>query len=201
MDIISIGKFIKEQRKAKGLTQNELASKLMISEKTVSKWECGNGLPDATLMIPLCTELNISANELLSGRKLSSEEYKQQAEHNLFDLKQKQEQTAKFLLAIECVLGYITSISFFIFIFIASYFNIPLGWRIALIVIGILNFFVGIHFCLKIEKDAGFYECNCCHNKYIPTYNQVLWSMHFGRTRYMKCSKCNKTSWNKKVIK
>ncbi len=201
MDLIVIGKFIKEQRKAKGLTQSELASRLMVSEKTISKWECGNGFPDTTLMLPLCKELDISANELLSGKKLSSQEYKEQAEHNLVELKQKQEQSSKFLLTIECVLGYMASISFITLVFIASFCNLSTGWRIGLIILGLLEFLVGVHFCLRIEKDAGFYECQCCHNKYIPTYNQVLWSMHYGRTRYMKCPKCGKRSWQKKVIK
>ncbi|MBO4726634.1 MAG: helix-turn-helix transcriptional regulator, partial [Clostridia bacterium] len=91
MDLAITGKFIKEQRKSQGLTQGELAAKLMVSEKTVSKWECGNGFPDTTLMLPLCKELKISANELLSAKKLSVEEYKPQAEQNLVVLQQKAE--------------------------------------------------------------------------------------------------------------
>ena len=68
MDLKVIGEFIKQQRKAKGLTQVELAEKLLVSEKTISKWECGNGFPDTSLILPLCKELDISANELLSGK-------------------------------------------------------------------------------------------------------------------------------------
>ena len=74
MDLIVTGKFIKEQRKAKGLTQLQLAEKIGVSEKTISKWECGNGFPDTTLMLPLCSALGISANELLSGKILSTDE-------------------------------------------------------------------------------------------------------------------------------
>ena len=77
MDLKVIGEFIKQQRKAKGLTQVELAEKLLVSEKTILKWECGNGLPDTTLMLPLCKELDITANELLSGKLLTNEEYKE----------------------------------------------------------------------------------------------------------------------------
>ena len=201
MDLQVTGKFIKEQRKLKGLTQSELASKLLVSEKTISKWECGNGFPDTTLILPLCKELDISANELLSGKKLLGDEYKQQAEQNLVNLKHNQEQSSKFLLTIECVLGIIASVSFIVLLLVALYFEMAVGWKITLIVVAVLEFAVGIHFCLRIEKDAGFYECHCCHHKYIPTYNQILWSMHCGRTRYLKCPKCQKRSWQKKVIK
>lgn len=201
MDLKIIGEFIKTQRKAKKLTQIQLAEKLLVSEKTISKWECGNGFPDTSLILPLCKELDISANELLSGKKLTSEEYQIQAENNLLTLKSQQEQSHKFLLTLESVLGYMSSITFIILIFIASFVNLPTWVRIILIVIGFIHIVIGIHFCLTIEKDAGYYECQHCHNKYIPTYKQVMFSMHHGRTRYMKCPKCQKKSWQKKVIK
>lgn len=200
MDLAIIGKFIAEQRKAKGLTQVKLAEILHVSEKTISKWECGNGFPDTSLMLPLCKALDISANELLSGKRLSGEEYRKQAECNLIALKSQQEKNSKFLLTIEPVLGFMCSITFIISVFVASFCDIAIGWRIALLVIGLLHFVIGIHFCLRIEKDAGFYVCGHCNNKYIPTYKQVLFSMHVGRTRYMKCPKCGKKSWNKKSI-
>ena len=114
MDLQAVGKFIKECRKAKNLTQGQLADKLNVSEKTISKWECGNGFPDTTLMLPLCKALEISANELLSGKLLADDEYKQQAENNLVSLKLQQEQSHKFLLTIENVLGYMASITFII---------------------------------------------------------------------------------------
>ena len=201
MDLQIIGKFIKEQRKAKGLTQLQLSEKLNVSEKTISKWECGNGFPDTSLMLPICEELDISANELLSGKKLTTNEYKQLAENNLIKLKSEQERSYKFLLTIENVLGYMASITFMILIFIASFLTMPTWLRITLIVIGLINFVVAVHFCLCIEKDAGYYECQHCHNKYVPSYKQVICSMHYWRTRYMKCPKCNKKSWQKKVIK
>ena len=201
MDLKIIGNFIKSQRKEKGLTQVELATKLSVSEKTISKWECGYGFPDTTLILPLCKELDITANELLSGKKLSSEEYQTEAEKNLLTLKKQQEQDHKFLLTLENVLGYLSSITFIILVLVASFANLSTWVRILLIVIGFIHIVVGIHFCLTIEKDAGYYECQHCHNKYIPTYKQILLSMHYGRTRYMKCPKCNKKTWQKKVLK
>ena len=90
MDLSITGKFIAERRKEKGFTQVKLAEKLNVSEKTISKWECGNGFPDTTLILPLCEALEISANELLSAKLLPTEkEYKQQAEQNLIEMKKK----------------------------------------------------------------------------------------------------------------
>ena len=196
-----IGRFIKKKKRMKGMTQAELAEKICVSENTISKWECGNGFPDTSLMLPLCKELGITANELLSGKKLTGDEYMRQAENNLVTLKTQQEQSHKLLLTIEYILGYMSSLTLIILVFVASYINMPTWLRIFLIVFVLIHTIFGIHFCLVIEKDAGFYECQHCHNKYIPTYKQVLFSMHYGRTRYMKCPKCHKKSWQKKVIK
>ena len=80
------GKFIAQLRKEKNLTQKELADKLGISDKTVSKWETGNGMPDVSLLQPLCKELSVNLNELLSGEKLSEESYSGKAEENMMSL-------------------------------------------------------------------------------------------------------------------
>ena len=201
MDLKEIGKFIKEQRKSKNLTQAELAEKIMVSEKTISKWECGNGFPETSLMLPLCKELDITANELLSGKKLDEKEYKEKAEANLVNLQSQHEKLSKFTLAMEYVIIF-TVIFFYVGLcVVVGYVQMEDWLRIVLLVVGIIPIIVAIGFCLMIEKDVGFYECAHCHNKYIPSYKQVLWSMHMGRTRYMKCPNCQKKSWQKKVIK
>lgn len=89
MNLIKTGKFIAEIRKSKKLTQVMLAEKLNVSEKTISKWECGNGFPDTSLILPLCEQLDISANELLSAKKLDEKNYKINAEENLVELNAK----------------------------------------------------------------------------------------------------------------
>ena len=111
MDQVKIGNFIKECRKAKKLTQIQLAIKIGVSEKTISKWECGNGFPDAPLMQPLCKALGITANELLSGKYLNNDnDYQKLAENNLINLKQLHEKTIKFLLTLEIVIGILSVI-------------------------------------------------------------------------------------------
>ena len=177
MDLLKTGKFIQELRKNKNLTQVQLAEKINVSEKTISKWECGNGFPDTSLILPLCEALNITANELLAGKRIeTNEEYRLKAEENLLELKNEQEKSAKHLLTLEWVLGYISIIVLLSMVFVASFCPLANGWRIGLILFGVLNCFVGVHFCLKIEQLAGFYECAKCKHKYVPKYSHPEYS-------------------------
>ena len=80
-----IGKFIATARKEQNLTQEQLAEKLGITYKAVSKWECGKGLPDASIMIELCKILKITVNDLLSGEKVDKEHYQKKLEQNIID--------------------------------------------------------------------------------------------------------------------
>lgn len=116
------------------------------------------------------------------------------------EIKRQKEVSDKYMLKIEWVLAYISTISFLAFIFTASFTNMSDTARILLIVLGFVLFAAGTFYAVKIEQIAGYYECRNCRNKYIPTYKSVLFSMHIGRTRYMKCPKCNKKGWNKKVL-
>ena len=200
MDQIKIGKFIAECRKNKKLTQAQLAEKLNITDRAISKWETGNGMPDSSIMLELCKELGISVNELLSGEKVKMEDYDKKAEENLVELKKQKEEADKRMLKLEYVIGYISSITFMILIFVASFIQMETWIRIILIVFGFLTFLLGMHNCLIIEQTAGYYECAKCHNKYVPEYISVFGAMHMGRTRYMKCPNCGKKSWNKKVL-
>ena len=200
MDQIKIGKFIAECRKKNNLTQMQLAEKLNITDRAISKWENGKSMPDSSIMLDLCDELKISVNELLSGEVIKMEDYKKQAEENLLKMEKEREQKDKQLLNLEVVIGYISSITFLILIFVASFIEMPSWLRIILIVFGSVIFAVGVSKAIKIEQTAGYYECNKCHHKYVPEYSSVFWAMHMGRTRYMKCPKCNEKSWQKKVI-
>ena len=80
-----IGKFILKLRKEKKMTQQELALKIGVTDRTISKWENGRGMPDLSLMKPLCDELGISINELISGEKINKKEYQDRFEENIFN--------------------------------------------------------------------------------------------------------------------
>lgn len=200
MEQAKVGKFIAECRKNKNMTQAELAEKLNITDRAISKWETGKGMPDSSIMLELCNELDISVNELLSGEVIKMENYNQKAEENLLEMKKQKEETDREMLRLEIVIGYISTITFLVLVFLASFAQMYSVIRILLIIGGSIVFAVGVINAIKIEQTAGYYECNKCHYKYIPTYKSVLFAMHRGRTRYMKCPKCNEKSWNKKVL-
>jgi transcriptional regulator with XRE-family HTH domain len=201
MDLKNVSKFIQERRKAKGLTQVQLAEKLCVSEKTVSKWETGRGFPDTSLILPLCNELGISANELLSGKLIADDkEYREIAEKNLVNLKSQQVRNNKNILMLEWVLLWFGLAILLGCCAVAAYVQMADVYRILILVFGILNLLGAGIVGTIIETKVGFYECGHCHHKYVPTYKQVIMAMHFGRTRYMKCPKCGKVSWQKKAV-
>lgn len=200
MNQVKIGKFIAERRKKCGLTQMQLAEKLNITDRAVSKWENGKSLPDSSIMLDLCELLNISVNDLLSGEVVTVNNYDENLEKNLIKMVKEKEKADERLLSIEIVMGIVGVILCLALIFVASYVPMVSWLKIVLGSTGFVFLFV-IAFCLlKIEQVAGYYECEHCHHKYVPTYNSVLWAMHINRTRYMKCPECHKWSWQKKVI-
>ena len=200
MDQIKIGRFIATRRKEVGLTQLELAEKLNISDRAISKWETGKSLPDASIMIELCEILGIGINELFYGEMINMNENDKKYDEIILAMKKEQEDSTKRLLSMEIVIGVLISIVFFALIFIASFVEMEDWLRITLIMTGFIPFIIMILFAMRIEQKAGYYECEHCHYKYVPTFSSVLWAMHVNRTRYMKCPKCGKRSWQKKVI-
>lgn len=200
MDQIKIGKFIQETRKEKRLTQSELAEKLDVTDRAVSKWENGNCIPDASNIQELCKILNITINDLFSGCVVDMRDNEKKLEENLLEMIKIKEKRDKELLILEIFIGVIVSIIMFLCIMIASFVQMEDWIRIVLIVFGIIPFAIGISYAIRIEQIAGYYECSNCNYKYIPTYKSVLFSMHVNRTRKMKCPNCNKKSWHKKVI-
>lgn len=200
MDQVKIGKFIAECRREKNLTQMQLAEKLNITDRAVSKWETGRAMPDSSIMIELCSVLGINVNELLSGERIEMENYNKVAEENLLTLKKQKEESDKRLLNIEVIMGIISIIMYLIVIMIVSFSNMQDSTRVLIIMILTVFVFIECLLALRIEQQAGYYECRKCHHKYVPTYSNVLWAMHINRTRYMKCPKCQKRSWQKKVL-
>ena len=204
MDVIKIGKYISQKRKELNLTQKDLADSLYISDRAVSKWECGKSLPDSSIMLDLCKLLNISINELLLGEDLKMENQNKQLEQTVLELIKEKEQTDKKLLQIEVVIG-LTGTIFNVALIILgalgyAYLNLPLWAMILMISFGVVLFAISITIALIIEQKAGYYECKNCGHRYVPTFLQVLLAPHINRSRYMKCPNCHKWTYNKKVI-
>ena len=200
MDMVKIGKFIAENRKKQNLTQMELAEKLNITDRAVSKWERGLSLPDSGIMLNLCELLKINVNELLTGENLEMKDYNKQAEKNLIDMKKQKETADKRLLTSEILIGLFGTLFLLVLVGLAAYIKLPDWARITMIAGGLVLFLIACFFAVRIEQVAGYYECKHCHHRYVPTYKQVNFAMHMGRTRYMKCPRCKKRSWQKKVL-
>ena len=111
------------------------------------------------------------------------------------------EQEDRKLLNLEIVIGLIVVIVLFICVILSSLVNVSTIYKVLIMIFGFVQFFVGCFYCLRLEQIAGFYNCMKCGHNYVPTYFSVFLAMHIGRTRYMKCPKCGKWSWCKKVLK
>ena len=201
MDQLAIGKFIAECRKHKNLTQLQLAEKLNITDKAISKWERGIAMPDTSIMLLLCDILGISVNELLSGEKLIMENNNQKNEQLLLEMAKELEQKNKTVWKSMWVIMIISMTALFSGILIAA-FLIPEGvWQL-LTIIGIcIVFLIPCFYALKLEVSVGAYKCKNCGHEIVPTYKEAMNAMHMGFTRYLKCPKCNKRTWCKKILK
>ena len=200
MDQNKIGKFIASCRKEQGMTQAVLAERLGISDRAVSKWETGRSLPDSGIMLELCGLLKINVNELLSGERIMAESYDKRAEENLLAMKREVEEKNRQMLRTEYWISFPTVIAGLVMAFVASYIEMPVWLRIVLIVFVFVMIFTVAFIAVGIEQKAGYYECQHCYHRYVPTYWQTNLAMHMGRTRYMKCPECGKRSWQKTVL-
>ncbi len=200
MDQIKIGKFIAEQRKKVNLTQMQLAEILNITDRAVSKWETGKSLPDSSIMLELCNVLKITVNDLLSGEVITVDNYNKEMENKLIEMVKQKEESDKRLLRIEIVMGICCILPLVASVILVA--AVPMAeWLSTVIVLAsLVPLLIATPFAIKIEQKAGYYECQKCGYKHIPRYSSVFFAMHTGRTRYMRCPKCNKFSWQKKVL-
>ena len=201
MNQIKIGKFIAECRKKINLTQMQLADKLSITDKAISKWERGISMPDSSIMLELCDILGISVNELLSGEKISVDINNQKNEQLLLEMAKELEKKNKTIWSSMWAIMIVSMTALFAGIFIAA-FLMPEGvWQLVTILGICVLFLIPCFYALKLEVSVGAYRCKNCGHEIVPTYKQALNAMHRGTTRYLKCPKCNKRTWCKKVLK
>ena len=201
MDQVRIGRFIAEERKKKGWTQKQLAEKLNISDKTISKWECGNGFPEVSLLLPLCDELEITVNDLLSGEVVSGENYLKKAENNMVEMIQEREANRKqFRLTL--ALGAVSLVSFITLLIVTCLYTdvIPLPMKVILITVACAIFTVGFLAVIEGQRKIGYYRCAKCGKTFIPGF----WSHTFGfnlvSKRRLKCPGCGEKTWCQKVM-
>ena len=200
MNQIKIGKFIADCRRKVHLTQMQLAEKLGITDKAVSKWERGVAMPDTSIMLELCDILGISVNELLSGEKIDMENNNQKNEQLLLDMAKELEKKNKTIWSSMWTIMIISITVLIAGIFIAA-FLIPEGvWQLVTILCFCVVFLIPCFYALKLEVSVGAYKCKNCGYEIVPTYKEAMMAMHKGFTRYLKCPQCNKRTWCKKII-
>lgn len=201
MDQVKIGKFIAECRKKNNLTQMQLAEKLNITDRAVSKWENGKSLPDAAVMLDLCGELKISVTELLRGEEIDTERSGEEAEKALLEMKKKEEeQNKKLMTAMWTIL--ISNSLFFTGITLLAVKAFGEGSTpfAVIMCVSTAALLLLLFISLRFEVAAGYYECKHCHYKFVPTYKEVMMSVHLSTTRRLRCPNCHKKSWAKKVM-
>ena len=121
MNQLKIGRFIAECRKKRNLTQMQLAEKLNITDRAVSKWETGKAMPDSSIMLELCEILNITVNDLLNGEVITMDNYKEKSEKLILEMTKQKEDADKSLLSLEILIGVLSTIILLGFTFVASF--------------------------------------------------------------------------------
>ena len=199
MDQIAIGKFIAEERKRKGYTQKQLSEKLEISDKTVSKWERGNGFPEVSLLLPLCKELDITVNELLSGERVSLEDYQRKAEENMVNLvKEAQESRKKIILsAVVALLVVVAAVPLFV---LSGALEMDTWLRCVLIAIGFVVLFLGLAVACVLDREAGAFECPECKTRFVPDMKAYVMGPHTITKRKLVCPHCGAHKYCRKVL-
>ena len=201
MDQLKIGKFIAECRKQKQLTQLQLADKLGITDKAISKWERGIAMPDTSIMLELYDILCISVNELLNGERINMENSNKKNEQLLLDMAKELETKNKIIWSSMWAIMIVSIIALIAGIFSVA-FLIPEGiWQLVTIIGICIVFLIPCFYALKLEVSVGAYKCKNCGHEIVPTYKEVLMAKHRGFTRNLMCPKCNKRTWCKKILK
>lgn len=159
----------------------------------------GNGFPEVSLLIPLCSELDITVNELLSGERVSEEQYRKKAEENMVNLvKEAQENKKKIILSV--MVGILTILAAVPLFMVAGMFDMRTGVRITFIVIGIVVLIIGIAVACIMDREAGAFECPECHERFIPDMKSYIMGAHTLTKRKLICPKCGAHRYCKKVL-
>ena len=201
MDQIKIGKFIAECRKKQNLTQAQLAEKLDITDRAISKWETGKAMPDFDIMLDLCDILGIKVNELLCGEMIEIEHKDEQLNELIFQMAKNEERYHKRLLHSAYVI-IATSLTALICLMSLISLLIPeCGFQEFLIIVSVILFIIPCMIALKFKAETGYYECKNCQHMFVPNYKEIAVLMQTPTRRLLKCTKCGKWTWCKKLTK
>lgn len=200
MDQIKIGEYISLKRKKKNLTQEELAEKLGITDRAISKWENGVCMPDVSNIPLLCDILEISINDLFSGCDVNMKEFEKKVDENLLSLKRMEEENNRRMFHAINILGIFSTLFYFAFVFLLVC-TVPENSIFVILMLSVsFLWFIAMFICLKFESSTGYHECKNCHHKFKPTFKQVFFAAHIGYNRKLRCPECGRKTWCKKVL-
>ena len=201
MDQIKIGKFIAECRKKKNLTQAQLAEKLNVTDRAISKWETGKAMPDSDIMLDLCYILGINVNELLCGEIIDMEQKDEQLNELIFQMAKIEERYHKRLRHSAFVIVAISLVALICLITLISLLIPECGFQDFLIIVSVILFIIPCITALKFKVETGYYECKNCQHRFVPNYKEIALLMQTPTRRLLKCTKCGKWTWCKKLTK
>ena len=201
MDQVKIGKFIAECRKKNNLTQAQLAEKLNITDRAISKWETGKAMPNFDIMLDLCSILGINVNELLCGEMIDMEQKDDQLNELIFQMAKNEERYHKRLLHSACVIVAISLLALICLVTLISLLIPECPFQYFLIIVSVIIFVIPCIIALKFKVETGYYECKNCQNMFVPNYKGIALLMQTPTRRLLKCTKCGKWTWCKKLTK
>ena len=201
MDQIKIGKFIAECRKKKNLTQAQLAEKLNVTDRAISKWETGKAMPDSNIMLELCNILGINVNELLCGEMINMEQKDKQLNELILQMATNEERYHKRLLHSAIVIIATSLVALICLITLISLLIPECGFQDFLIIVSVILFIIPCVIALKFKVETGYYECKNCQHMFVPNYKEIALLMQTPTRRLLKCTKCGKWTWCKKLTK
>ena len=201
MDQIKIGKFIAECRKNKNLTQAQLAEELNVTDRAISKWETGKAMPNFDIMLDLCSILGINVNELLCGEMIDMEQKDDQLNELIFQMAKNEERYHERLLHSACVIVAISLLALICLVTLISLLIPECPFQYFLIIVSVILFVIPCIIALKFKVETGYYECKNCQNMFVPNYKGIALLMQTPTRRLLKCTKCGKWTWCKKLTK
>lgn len=193
MDQARVGRFIAACRRERGLTQRQLAEQLLVSDKAISKWETGRGLPEVSLMLPLCAALGITVNDLLSGERVGEGDYRKKAEENMMELvRENAENRQRLLQSIAC--GGVTVVAVCALVALAAFLPLPALARVALLLLAMATAVAGIWAAATLDVRAGWFECPHCKELFVPPMADYVKGCHTFTKRRLTCPRCGQTA-------
>ena len=158
-------------------------------------------MPGSCIMLEVCDILSIGVNELLSGEEIGMDNIDEKTRQLLLDMTKEVERKNRIIWTSMWVLMGV-SLTALLGGLLVCVLLIPEGiWQLAAILACCILFLLPCFYALKLEISVGAYRCKDCGCEIVPTYSQALWAMHMGTTRRLKCPKCGKRTWCKKVLK